>query len=73
MDGDILALGDWLRDTLVLELPPTMAPPTDDAGRCELCRRTLIDLGAPEPSTETAPDPRWAKLRELDLGESSPN
>ncbi|MBJ7471617.1 MAG: DUF177 domain-containing protein [Solirubrobacteraceae bacterium] len=74
VDGDILALADWLRDTLVLELPATMAPPTDDDGRCELCRRTLVDLGAPEPSTEVAPDPRWAKLRELNISdEPSPN
>ncbi len=67
VDGDILALGDWLRDTLVLELPATMAPPTDDDDRCTLCKRTLVDLGAPEPSTEVAPDPRWAKLRELQV------
>lgn len=67
VDGDILALGDWLRDTLVLELPPTMAPPVDDDDRCTLCKRTLVDLGAPEASTESAPDPRWAKLRELQV------
>lgn len=74
VEGDILALADWLRDTLVLELPATMAPPVDDDDRCELCRRTLIDLGAPAPSTEVAPDPRWAKLRELKLDdEPSPN
>lgn len=73
VEGDILALSAWLRDTLVLELPATMAPPVDDDGRCELCTRTLVDLGAPAPSTEVAPDPRWAKLRDLDLGESSTN
>jgi uncharacterized protein len=71
---DVLALADWLRDTLVLELPATMAPPVDETtDRCELCKRTLIDLGAPAPSTETVADPRWAKLRELDLGDASPN
>ena len=67
VEGDILSLADWLRDTLVLELPATMAPPVDDDDRCELCKRTLIDLGAPPPSTETTPDPRWAKLRELEI------
>ncbi|MBO9533784.1 MAG: DUF177 domain-containing protein [Solirubrobacteraceae bacterium] len=71
VDGDILALGDWVRDALVLDLPATMAPPTDDDDRCVQCHRTLQDLGAPavgEPTEEL--DPRWAKLRELDLGDA---
>ncbi|MFT4035595.1 MAG: DUF177 domain-containing protein [Patulibacter sp.] len=74
VDGDILALGDWVRDALVLDLPATMAPPTDRAGRCVQCHRTLQDLGAPpvEASGEQ-PDPRWAKLRELDLGDPTQN
>jgi hypothetical protein len=37
--------------------------------RREVECRTLIDLGAPPPSTEKVEDPRWAKLRELDLGD----
>jgi hypothetical protein len=51
-----------------------MAPPTDDEDRCTRCRRTLQDLGAPvaEPGEEQL-DPRWAKLRELDLGDASQN
>ncbi|MEH3054802.1 MAG: DUF177 domain-containing protein [Patulibacter minatonensis] len=74
VDGDILALGDWVRDALVLDLPATMAPPTDDEARCVQCRRTLQDLGAPAPeSGEEQLDPRWAKLRELDLGDASQN
>lgn len=69
VDGDLLALDDWLRDTLVLDLPATMAPPTGDDGRCVQCGRTLQDLGAPgEDAGEPAPDPRWAKLRELEFG-----
>jgi uncharacterized protein len=72
VDGDILALSDWVRDALVLDLPATMAPPTDEGGRCEQCRRTLQDLGA--PAVESAgEDPRWAKLRELDLGDATQN
>lgn len=69
VDGDILALGAWLHDSLILELPATMAPPVDDDDRCLQCQRTLVDLGAPAPSTEPAVDPRWAKLRELKLDE----
>ena len=70
VEGDILALGSWLHDSLILELPSTMAPPVNDADdRCLKCKRTLVDLGAPAPSTEPAVDPRWDKLRELNLGE----
>lgn len=74
VDGDLLALADWLRDTIVLDLPATMSPPTDAGGRCMQCSRTLVDLGAPappEPGDEPPADPRWAKLRELDLGDSA--
>jgi uncharacterized metal-binding protein YceD (DUF177 family) len=74
VDGDILALADWVRDALVLDLPPTMAPPVDAAGRCVQCSRTLQDLGAPPVArTEEQLDPRWAKLRELDLGDATQN
>jgi uncharacterized metal-binding protein YceD (DUF177 family) len=74
VDGDILALGDWVRDALVLDLPATMAPATNDDDRCVQCTRTLQDLGAPPVGTDSAQvDPRWAKLRELDLGDSSQN
>ena len=74
VDGDILALSDWVRDALVLDLPATMAPPVDADGRCEQCHRTLQDLGAPPVErTEEQLDPRWAKLRELDLGDASQN
>lgn len=75
VDGDVVELGAWLRDALVLDLPATMAPPLDDDDRCVQCTRTLIDLGAPAPTpADEAPlDPRWAKLRELDLGEPSEN
>lgn len=74
VDGDILELASWLRDALVLDLPTTMAPPLDEADRCVQCQRTLQDLGAPAPSAGTeGGDPRWAKLRELDLGDPSQN
>ncbi len=74
VDGDVLALSDWVRDALVLDLPATMAPPTDETDRCVQCHRTLQDLGAPpvEPDGEQL-DPRWAKLRELDLGDAAQN
>lgn len=74
VDGDILALSDWVRDALVLDLPATMAPPTDADDRCTLCARTLQDLGAPEVDAPTEQlDPRWAKLRELQIEDPSEN
>lgn len=73
VDGDILALSDWVRDALMLDLPATMAPETDPDDRCTLCARTLQDLGAPEVGTESEHlDPRWAKLRDLQLGDAAP-
>lgn len=75
VDGDIVEVGAWLRDSLVLDLPATMAPPLGDDDRCVQCHRTLQDLGAPAPGAQgdAGLDPRWAKLRELDLGEGSQN
>jgi len=71
LQDDILKIGDWVHDALVLELPATMSPPTDAEGRCVRCKRTLVDLGAPPIEKSTMLDPRWAKLRELDLGDAS--
>ncbi|MHB8234556.1 MAG: YceD family protein [Solirubrobacteraceae bacterium] len=38
----------------------------DCAGLCPICAADLNEAG-PEHRHESAPDPRWAKLRELKL------
>lgn len=64
-DGAI-DLRAWLRDALVLDLPVAILCRPDCAGLCAVCG---CDLNAdPGHEHEPAPDPRWAKLSELDLG-----
>jgi uncharacterized protein len=59
-----LNLHAWARDALVLALPAQIVCRDECAGLCPQCGRNLND----EPHEhERAPDPRWAKLRELRL------
>ncbi|MFY9488111.1 MAG: YceD family protein [Solirubrobacterales bacterium] len=70
---DISAL---TRDVIVLALPTSISGPIDAEGSCGACDRSVADLAAlgiagvvdpVESQAEPAPDPRWAKLRELEL------
>lgn len=60
-----LALERWARDALSLALPHQLLCRTDCAGLCPSCGESLND--APEGAHDhpPEPDPRWAKLREL--------
>jgi DUF177 domain-containing protein len=64
VDGDVLDVAAWTRDALALATPDQVLCRPDCAGLCPICG---IDLNAagPEHAHERAPDPRWAKLREL--------
>jgi uncharacterized protein len=62
----------WLvHDAIGLALPTSISSPVDDDGFCTECtdsRERLAHLVAEEPEEqEKEPDPRWAKLRELEL------
>jgi uncharacterized protein len=60
-----LDLRSWARDALALALPSQILCRDDCAG---LCPRCGIDLNHhPGHEHEPDPDPRWAKLRELNL------
>jgi uncharacterized protein len=59
-------LAAWSRDALALALPAQLLCREDCAGLCPTCGINLNDAG-PEHRHESAPDPRWAKLRELEL------
>ncbi len=67
VENEVLDLGAWARDALVLALPAQVLCRPDCAGLCPVCG---VDLNAagPEHTHEAEPDPRWAKLRELKLG-----
>lgn len=56
----------WTRDALALALPAQLLCRTDCAGLCAVCGEDLNAAG-PEHRHEAEPDPRWAKLRELEL------
>lgn len=61
-----LDVGGWARDALALALPAQLLCRPDCAGLCPECGADLNDAGR-EHGHEAAPDPRWAKLRELEL------
>lgn len=60
--GEELDLGSWARDALALALPEQLVCSPDCRGLCAECGKPLAGGEHDHPS---APDPRWAKLREL--------
>jgi uncharacterized protein len=66
VDREVLDVGAWARDALVLALPAQILCRNDCAGLCPVCAANLNETG-PDHGHESAPDPRWAKLRELRL------
>jgi uncharacterized protein len=61
-----LELSAWVRDALALAAPVKVLCREDCAGLCPVCAADLNEAG-PEHGHEQTPDPRWAKLRELEL------
>ncbi|HWX74586.1 MAG TPA: DUF177 domain-containing protein [Solirubrobacteraceae bacterium] len=61
-----LDLGAWAHDAFALAAPVKVLCREDCAGLCPVCAAHLSEVG-PEHSHEPAADPRWAKLRELEL------
>ena len=60
-----LDLGAWAHDALVLALPPQLLCRSDCAGLCAVCGESLNDAEPGAHDHPREPDPRWAKLREL--------
>lgn len=63
---ETLDLGAWAHDAFALSAPTQVVCRPDCAGLCPVCAADLNKAG-PEHHHESAPDPRWAKLRELEL------
>ena len=63
---ETLDLAGWARDSFALATPAKILCTEDCAGLCPVCAADLNEAG-PEHHHEAAPDPRWAKLRELKL------
>jgi uncharacterized protein len=63
---ETLDLAGWARDAFALAIPAKILCKEDCAGLCPVCAADLNEAGS-DHHHETAPDPRWAKLRELKL------
>jgi len=63
---ETLDLRGWARDAFALALPLKILCREDCLGLCPECAADLNEAG-PEHHHDPAPDPRWAKLRELEL------
>jgi uncharacterized protein len=63
---ETLDLAGWAHDAFALAMPAKVLCREDCAGLCPVCAVDLNEAG-PEHRHEAAPDPRWAKLRELKL------
>jgi uncharacterized protein len=63
---ETLDLAGWARDAFALAMPVKVLCREDCAGLCPIC---AVDLNEPPAGHhhESAPDPRWAKLRELKI------
>ncbi len=66
VSDETLDVAAWARDAFVLAAPAKVLCREDCAGLCPICAADLNEAG-PEHRHEAAPDPRWAKLRELKL------
>jgi DUF177 domain-containing protein len=66
VNEETLDLAAWARDAFVLALPLKVLCREDCAGLCPVCAADLNEAG-PDHHHDAAPDPRWAKLRELKL------
>ncbi|HEY7836725.1 MAG TPA: DUF177 domain-containing protein [Solirubrobacteraceae bacterium] len=66
VEDEQLDLAAWAHDSFALAVPAKVLCREDCAGLCPICAADLNEAG-PEHHHESAPDPRWAKLRELEL------
>jgi uncharacterized protein len=65
VEEDALDVTTWAHDAIALALPQALLCRADCAGLCPECGVSLNDVDPATHVHEQAPDPRWAKLREL--------
>ena len=66
VEEEQLDLAAWAHDAFALATPRRCSAARTARGLCPVCAADLNEAG-PEHRHESAPDPRWAKLRELKL------
>jgi uncharacterized protein len=64
--GEVLDLAAWARDAFLLAGPDQVLCREDCLGLCPVCAVDL-NAAAPDHRHERGPDPRWARLRDLEL------
>jgi uncharacterized protein len=64
---DELDLGRWAQDAALLAMPARILCRPDCAGLCPVCGKSLNDADPADHEHGSAPDPRWAKLRDLKI------
>ena len=64
---DELDIGRWAHDAVLLALPTRFLCRPDCAGLCPVCGEPLNDANPADHEHDTAPDPRWAALKDLKL------
>ena len=67
VEDEVLDVGSWAHDSLVLAVPPKVLCRPDCAGLCPVCGESLNDAEPEEHHHHEARDSRWAKLDELKL------
>lgn len=69
VDGKEADIAGLVRDAIGLALPTSISSPVDENGICLHCENSADQLAKAKDSeqAEHEPDPRWAKLRELEL------
>jgi uncharacterized protein len=68
VEDDLLDLSAWARDALVLAMPAQVICSEDCLGLCAVCGANLNEADPDEHRHESSGDPRWSKLRDLNLG-----
>jgi DUF177 domain-containing protein len=64
---DELDIGRWAHDAAVLATPTRLLCRPDCAGLCPVCGEPLNDADPAVHEHDTAPDPRWSKLKDLKI------
>jgi uncharacterized protein len=62
-----LDVSRWARDATVLAIPSRILCRPDCAGLCPVCGESLNDADPAAHEHDSGGDPRWAKLRDLEL------
>ena len=68
LDAGVLDLAAWARDALVLALPGQIVCREECRGLCPVCGANLNEADPEEHRHAQGGDPRWAGLRDLELG-----